>query len=347
MSLAMLWLAFVVCTSAIFYSGVKLSRYADIIAEKTGLGRLWIGVILLAFITSLPEFVTGLSSVIIFKTPDIAVGDIFGSCVFNMLILALLDIFERSSPVSSRVHQRHTLSAGFGILLLSAVVVNIFVSGYKIKAFDALGWIGFYTPLIIILYFVAMRLIFSYEKRSIAAFVKEKAEELRYKEVSTKTVYIGFSFNALIIVGAALALPEIGKSIAEITGLGQTFVGNVFIAIATSLPEVVVSITALKIGAGDMAIGNLFGSNIFNILILAVDDLFFVEGPLFSFISPIHIVCAVSAIVMMTIALIGLTYRAGKKPLFLAWDARGIVIVYIVNLVILYMLSSSSLNTTH
>ena len=156
--------------------------------------------------------------------------------------------------------------------------------------------------------------------------------------LAKKGVYVKFSINALIVIIAAIFLPEVGKSIAEITGLGQTFVGNILIAISTSLPEVVVSIAALKIGAGDMAIGNLFGSNLFNIVILAVDDVFFMKGPLLSFIEFSHIVPVISAIIMMTIAVIGLTYRASKKPLFLAWDARGIVIVYILNLIILYTL---------
>lgn len=338
MNLALLWLTFFICTLAILYSGAKLSKYGDIIAEKSGLGRLWIGVILLAFITSLPELVTGLSSVMIFETPDIAAGDVFGSCVFNMLILALLDIFDRASPISSRVQQRHTLSAGFGILLLSIVAVNIFLSNSQAGIFTTFGWIGPYTPLIIFLYIIAMRLIFVHEKRSITAFVKEKIEELKYEKISKKNVYVNFSVNALIVVIAAIFLPEIGKSIAEITGLGQTFVGNVFIAISTSLPEIVVSIAALKIGAGDMAIGNLFGSNIFNIGILAIDDIFFMKGPLLSFIELNHVISALSAIIMMTIAVIGLTYRASKKPLFLAWDAMGIVAVYILNLFLLYML---------
>jgi len=333
----LLWLAFLVCTLAILYSGVKLSKYGDIIAEKTGLGRVWIGVILIAFVTSLPELVTGLSSVIIFDTPNIAAGDVFGSCVFNILILALLDILDRASPISSRVQQGHTLSAGFGILLLSVVAVNIFLSNSQAEIFTPLLWVGIYTPLIIFLYFIAMRLIFSYEKRSIAAFVKEKAEELKYEKISKRNVYINFSINALIVVVAAIFLPEIGKSIAEITGLGQTFVGNILIAISTSLPEVVVSISAVRIGAADMAIGNLFGSNLFNILILAVDDVFFVKGPLLSHIELSHIISALSAAIMMTIAVIGLTYRATKKQLFLSWDAMGIVAVYILNLFALYM----------
>ncbi len=336
MNLFFLWLLFFVCTLAIFYSGAKLSKYGDIISEKTGLGGVWIGVVLLAFVTSLPELITGLSSVMIFMVPDIAAGDIFGSCVFNILILALLDVFDRASPLSSRVHQRHTLSAGFGILFLSIVAINIFLSNSQIT-FNSFGWIGPYTPVIIILYLIAMRLIFFHEKRIISDFVKEKVEELKYEKIPIKEVYINFSINAGVVVIAAIFLPEIGKLIAEMTGLGQTFVGNVLVAFSTSLPEIVVSVTALKIGAADMAIGNLFGSNIFNIGILAIDDVFFVKGPLLSYVEFHHIISVLSAIIMTTIAVIGLTYRARKKTLFMSWDAIGIVLVYILNLVVLYL----------
>jgi len=133
-------------------------------------------------------------------------------------------------------------------------------------------------------------------------------------------------------------LPKIGEGIAEITGLGQTFVGNIFIAISTSLPEVVISISAVKMGAIDLAVGTLFGSNIFNIFILAVDDMLFVKGPILSFVNTVHIISALSAILMTAIAIIGLTYRAEKKTLLLAWDSIGILLVYIANIMLLYML---------
>jgi len=72
----LLWIDFIICTASIVYSGIKLSRYGDIIAEKTGLGRAWIGLVLMASVTSVPELVTGVSSVTIARVPDIAVGDV-------------------------------------------------------------------------------------------------------------------------------------------------------------------------------------------------------------------------------------------------------------------------------
>ena len=326
------WLGFLLCTSVIVYSGTRLSKYGDIIAEKTGLGRTWIGVVLMASVTSLPELVTGIGSVTYAALPDIATGDVLGSCVFNMFILAVLDAAYRPMPISAKAHHGHILSAGFGIFLLCIVAISLFL---KNQIFS-LGWFGPYSLLFVLIYFIAMRLIYSYEKKQISEFVKEIAVELKYKEISIKTAIVNYSIHAVVVIISAIFLPKIGEGIAETTGLGQTFVGNIFIAISTSLPEVVVSLAAVKIDAIDLAIGNLFGSNIFNILILAIDDILFIKGPLLSFVNSNHIISALSAIVMTAIAIIGLTYRAEKKPLFLAWDSIGIITMYIIILMLLY-----------
>lgn len=329
-----LWLSFIVCTTVIVYSGSRLAKYGDIIAEKTGLGRAWIGVVLMASVTSLPELITGIGSVTFAGVPDIAVGDVLGSCVFNMLILAFLDAIHRPMPISAKAHQGNVLSAGFGIILLCIITGSLFLR----VSLPPLGWIGPYTLLTIPLYFVAMRLIFFYEKRQLAAFLKEVSMEFKYKDIPTKTAVINYLGNAIVVIVSAIFLPIIGEGIATATGLGQTFVGNIFIAVSTSLPEVVVSIAAVRMGAVDLAIGNLFGSNIFNIFILALDDIFFTKGPILSFVDQNHIISALSAIAMTTIAVIGLTYRAEKKKLFIAWDSAAIVTVYAINVMFLFLL---------
>jgi cation:H+ antiporter len=143
--------------------------------------------------------------------------------------------------------------------------------------------------------------------------------------------------NAVVIIAAATYLPHLGERIAELTGLGRTFVGSIFIAVSTSLPELVVTVGALRIGAIDIALGNLFGSNLFNIGILAVDDVFYTKGPLLSNVSPNHIVSALAAITMTAIAIIGLTYQTTTKRHFFAWDSIAIVLVYIAATCILYV----------
>ncbi|MBU4037908.1 MAG: sodium:calcium antiporter [Proteobacteria bacterium] len=330
----LLWIEFVICSSVIVYSGSRLSKYGDIIAEKTGLGGTWIGVVLMSFVTSLPELVTGISSVSFAGLPDIAAGDVLGSCVFNLFILAFLDALYRPMPLSAKALHGHILSAGFGILLLSIVALNI---SYTTLSFP-FGWIGSYSLFFVMIYFMAMKLVYSYERRQAAMAIKERVVELKYGDISTKTAVSRYAIHAAIVIAAAVFLPKIGEGIAKTTGLGQTFVGNIFIAMSTSLPEVAVSIAAVRIGAIDLAVGNLLGSNIFNIFILAVDDIFFTKGPILSFTDPVHAVSAMSAVSMTAIAIIGLTYRAEKKRLFMAWDSIGITLIFVINLTALFML---------
>lgn len=328
------WLLFIACAAVILVAGTQLSRYGDVIADMTGLGRTWIGVVLLASVTSLPELITGFSSVAIFRVPNIAMGDIAGSCMFNLLIIAMLDALHGPSPISARVHQGQVLSASFGVILLGLVSLSIVLG----EMLPIIGWMSVSSVLFIVIYLLAMRTIFTYEQRRIVAeFVAEMATEAEARHPSAARVYGLFTLNAVLIVGAALYLPGLAETLAETTGLGQTFFGTIFVALSTSLPEVVVSIAALRIGAIDMAVGNIFGSNLFNIGILALDDLFYTPGPLLAAIETSHIIAVLAAIIMTAIAIVGLTYRSDSKRLFVAWDALGIAVVYALANVALYL----------
>ncbi|MBP2640808.1 MAG: cation transporter [Firmicutes bacterium] len=330
----LLWLKFAFCTLLIVHSGAQLSKYGDILAEKTGAGRSIIGVVLLASVTSLPELVTGISAVTFANVPDIAVGDVLGSCVFNLFILAaLLDAIYRRKPISTSAHHGHILSAAFGILLLCIVAISILFPQYNLP----LWWIGSSSLLFVMTYFLALKLISSYEKKQMDRILLELAVELKYDDISTRQVATNFALNAAVVTAAATFLPKIGAEIASSTGLGETFVGNIFMALASSLPEVVVSIASVRMGAVDLAIGNLFGSNIFNILILAIDDLFFLQGPLLSLTNPAHIISAISAIAMTAISIIGLTYQAEKKTLPWGWDSIAMILVFVVNVLMLFL----------
>lgn len=329
----MLWLSFVLCALVIVYSGSKLSKYGDIIAEKIDLGKSLVGVILLASVTSLPELVTGVSAVSITNTPDIAVGDVLGSCVFNLFILAaLLDAFNKPLPISARAHHGHILSAACGILLLSITIFTIIFPQYNMPIF----WVGTSSILFVVIYLFVLNLIGSYEKKQRANHLQEIADDLKYKDITLKRAVLNYTINSIMVVVAATFLPKVGVDIANSTGLGQAFVGNVFIAFTSSLPEVVVSIAAVRMGSVDLAIGNIFGSNIFNIFILFIDDIFFTQGPLLSAIDQNHIISALSAIIMTSISIIGLTYRADKKTLLWGWDSVAMIFVFIINMGLLY-----------
>jgi cation:H+ antiporter len=329
------WLLFLGCAAVILVAGTRLSRHADVLAEKTGLGRTWIGIVLLSTVTSLPELATGASSVLLHDLPDIAAGDVIGSCMVNILLLTFLD-FGHRQPLSSRVHQGHVLSAGFGILLIGLATMAL-MAGPRAPA---VGWIGLPSLLLLGLYLLAMRAVFVHERSRMAAIAagRDGADALMYEELSKVRSMLRFGAYAIALIAAAAYLPALGDEIAAMTGLGHTFVGTLFIAISTSLPELVVSAAALRLGAADMAVGNLFGSNLFNIAVLGIDDLLYTRGPLFAAVSGTHALSAVAAMTMTAAAVLGLTYRARVKGFYASWDALGIAAIYLFAISALYMM---------
>lgn len=329
----LLWTQFIICSALIVVSGAYLSRYGDVIAEKTGLGRAWVGLVMMASITSLPELITGISSVVMVGAPDIAMGDVMGSCIYNLAILAMMDAVNGRRPLFLGADRGHLLSAGFGVMLMAFVIISMLVG----EAFPSMGHVGLYTPVIIIVYVVGVRAAFYYEQGALSQYVEGAAKQPLYRHVTLKKAAILYTVNALVIVVAATGLPFVAKGLALATGLGDSFVGTALVAMTTSLPEVVVSIAAVRMGAQDMAIANMLGSNMFNILVLAVDDIFYTEGPILSHISGVHAVTGLVAIVMTATVVIGLTYPPEKKQfatltscsltLALLW-ALGLALVY-------------------
>jgi len=328
----LLWFEFLGVSALILFSGTKLTRYGQVISEKTGLSGLWLGMVLMAGVTSLPELATGLSAVSL-GLPDIAAGNILGSCVFNVLILGLLDTLSKKVPLSSKINQANILSAGMSVLFLGGVSLSLFLGA----RLPGLGWVGLYTPLLIVGYLGTMRMAFKFEKKR-ASSVSGQGEEGVASGMTLRAAVIRYAFHAAVVVTAAVFLPSIAERIAAMTGLGQTFVGNIFVAISTSFPELAVSIAALRIGAVDMAVGNIFGSNIFNMFILAIEDIFYFKGPLLSYVQAQHMIPALLAMAMTGLAVAGLIYNSEKKRFLWAWDSFGIILIFAVNLVLLYLL---------
>jgi len=331
----MVWLEFVVCATLILVSGSLLCRYADMLAEKTGMGRTWIGLVLLATVTSLPELATSVSAVTVAAVPDIAVGDVLGSCVFNLMLIGLIELFYRPGPILSRVDQGHILSAGYGVLLIGIAAWGLLVGTQGITRWNL--WIGPYTPLILVVYGVAVKGVFQFEKKRMATYIKAESEVLNYQHVPIRKVYSVLAIHAVVIMGAGIWLPFIGSRIAEVTGWGNTFVGSLLVAASTSLPEIVTSFAALRLAAPDLAIANLLGSNLFNIAILSVGDLLYVRGPLLSHVSFSHLFSAVTALMMTGIVITGLIFRTEKKAwVILSWEGVALLGLYLLNAYVLF-----------
>ena len=330
----MVWLKFRLCLVIILFSGTKLARYGDAIAKKTGLGGVWIGLLLLAAVTSMPELTIGVSSVALVGLPDLALGTLFGSCLFNLVILALLDILYHPTPILSQVSLRHVASAGVGMLLVAIAAVSI-LAGEGLSGL-ALGWVGIPSIVILILYFVAVRRMFHFERSHPAPQLE--ADLPQYAEIPIRRVYLRFILAAAAVIGAGIWLSFIGDEIAATYNWDASFVGSLFLAITSSMPELVVTIAALRLGALDMAVANILGSNMFNIAIIAPVDLFYTQGAILSSVSGAHLITAAVAIVMSLLVIVGLRFRQKRKTFFIiSWYALALIGLYIFGFYALFI----------
>lgn len=283
------WPTYLAASAIILYSGYRLCQQADALAARWGWTRSWAGLILLATITSLPEVFTGLTSVAFANTPRIAVGDLAGSLAFNLLILGVLAIAVRRHlfQVASSGHRAAVVHSGVLILLATTLAVL----APRIPE----PWFGLALLGLPLLYMGAM---VDLHRRGVTPTPDGNPPQ---------GSVLWFAWHATLIVGAAAALPYAGAAIADSTGFGRTFVGGLFVAISTSLPELAVTIAAWRIGAPDLALGNLIGSNLFDMAILGIDEAAY-PGPLLAVIETGHIALLVVALAMTALVWLGLRY---------------------------------------
>lgn len=339
-SVGTIWLQFTLCAAAIGLAGYQLSRCGDAIAKHTGLSGSWIGLALLATVTSLPELATGISSVTVANAPNLALGDALGSCVVNLVFLVVIDFAYRRQTLWHRASQGHVLAGAFGVLMLGMTLVSLLLSqttppGNHALQVSTTRWgFGLTTPLLLVLYLVAMRTVFAYERSHAAA-----AGEMRNEALPPlRSAIIRFALSAGVVASAGIYLPFVATQLAQAMAWNKSFVGSLFVAMATSLPELAVTLSALRLGALDMAIGNLLGSNLFNVAIIAIDDLFYRPGVLLASVSPVHAVTAACAVTMTGLALVGLFFKPKERVLWaVSWVSLGLMTLYWLNTYILYL----------
>lgn len=321
--MAMVFLQFFVSALVIVLAGSMLAKFADKIADITGWGRLFVGGFLLAAGTSLPELMVDINAIRL-DLPDLAVGDLLGSSLYNLLILAVLDFaypsaFRRTAFSHQNIH--HSLSATLGILLTALVGVGI-ATGLN------LSWI------IIGTYLFGMRLIFL-ENSSEGMAGRDSQKTSVFGQAPFRNAVLGYLISAGVIVISAPFLVDSADQLARASGLGHTFIGTALVALATSLPELVSTFVAFRMGSPDLAIGNIFGSNAFNMVLFVPLD-FLYPKVLFNSVKSIHLVTAFSVVCVMSIALMGQLYRRKARSRFTEPSSEIIVIVIFLFLYLLY-----------
>lgn len=333
------WLQFTAGALIIVIAGITLTKNAEILAKKFGLGAGWAGLLILPLATSLPELTSSARAVLI-NAPDLAAGNLFGSNLFNLALIALIDLIQGRGALLYRLKDGHPMAASLGVVLISIAGLGLIVP------FPALfgTWVGLDTILLIACYVAAAKLLTSYEQRSrpvsnlngLMNAPGTAGDEIRLTAPSPKRALLYFLAAAGVILIAGTYLTDAADVIAYETGLGRTFVGTILLAVATSLPEVVTTSTAARMGKFDMAVGNVFGANMFNMLILALVDILYMPGSLLKAISTGHLLVVLMVVILTALAITGLVHRSQKAVGLFGIDSYIIIFGYLAAAFVLF-----------
>jgi cation:H+ antiporter len=318
-------LLFVLAGTVLIAAGTVLARAGEEISQATGIGRVWIGAVLIAAATSLPELATDVSAVRL-GAPDLATGDLFGSSMANMLILAAVDLAWRRRQLLRQAALDNILLASLAIVL--NVMAAIFV--LTRPQHHVLG-VAPESLALVAAYLAGVRAVYRHGNRPGSRGEGTTPRAGR----RLRRALVRFGLAAAVTLGAAPPFAAAAQAIAEISGLGSTFVGTFLVGISTSLPELVAAVAAVRMRAFDLAVGNLFGSNAFNMAIFLAMDLA-TPAPIFAALDAGHALGACSAVLLMALGVAAIVYRAERRFALLEPDSVLMIAFYAASAWILY-----------
>jgi cation:H+ antiporter len=325
-------LVFVLAAAAIVVAGTRLSRDGDTIALRSGLGRAWVGAILVAAATSLPELTTDLNAVGQ-GTPDLAVGDLFGSSMVNMLILAVADLATRQARILTRVSVNQALVGALAISLTATAAAGILVGGDLTLL--GVGW----APLAVAFGYVSGMYTLHRNRGGPPFSTADEEERAEAAAPSLRGALISFALSALVILVAGRFLAASAADLAVQFGISTGFMGLALLAAATSLPEITVTVVSVRAGAYELAVGNLLGSNAFNMVIFLAIDVADGPGSLLAGMPAGLLVGALFAILMMGQVLLEVLNRAERRVWYLEPGAVLLVATYALGLYFTYQVA--------
>ena len=258
----MIYVLYIIVASLVVFLSKKASDYIDLIDKTTKLSGAFLGGILLSAITSLPELFTSISAVVLIGKPGLCIGNILGSDLFNLAMLAFLIPFYIKGFSKGRLSNGHTYILCFLIVIYAVMGLGML----GIVNFTVLG-INITTLLILALYIASVKFLAGENGES----HQEQNEEIT--ALSTRQIVLRFTAASVGIVLLSIAMTYITDMIAVRLNLGAGLAGAIFLGVATSLPEVSSTIALFRIRNYDITVGNIVGSNIFNFLVLCIADL--------------------------------------------------------------------------
>ncbi|MFG0264119.1 MAG: sodium:calcium antiporter [Rhodopirellula sp. JB055] len=339
-------LVFTVGAALVWAAGTKLSKYVDLFADRTGLGQAFAGALLLGGATSLPELATTITASYS-GAAELAGTNLLGGVVMQIAVLAVIDVFVlRGRPLTLFSPQSSLLMAGIMLMGLVALASAAVVSG---ELFSWMG-VGVWPVALFVAYLLSMGVIYRYEgdprwePRGEVAQPPESARDLKdahqeaFEDVSTARLVGSFSVAALAVLIGGFFVASTGEAIAEQTGIGQSIVGSTLVALATSLPEVSTTYSAVRFGAYSMAAANILGTNSLEVALFLPAEITYRDGAIFDAVQPSVAFLGMIGIVVTGLYLWGILERRDRTLLGMGVDSFAVLLVYIGGMTIYWTL---------
>lgn len=266
-----IYLEYVVLAVLVVYFSIKLSFYVDELDKKTNLSGAFIGGVMLAAVTSLPELFTSITAVTIVKEPGLVLGNVLGSDIFNLIIYGLCLLFAAHIYKTSKVSGTHLFTLILTLLMFASCYFGITHPNSTLNL--GLFHIDLASVLILIIYIINVKLIASDDGAD--------NDNAPATELTPAQIFVRFIIFAALLVVVSIILTMVTDKIADTLDLGKTVAGAVFLGVVTSLPELTASINLVRLGNFNASIGNVTGSNIFNFIILVFGDLLYTGGSIY------------------------------------------------------------------
>lgn len=270
---------YLVLAVVIIFATSRASYYVDDLDKKTKLSGAFIGGILLATVTSLPEFVTSITSTVALGEPGLAFGNVFGSNMFNIVILAVADIFFLRHMFLNQVKEGKNTSY---LVILMYTVFTIPLLFGLFTAFDY-GTLG--VTIGITFNIISFVIIGIYFINILFLTESNQDEDPGTSKHTYKRIISAFVIWAIVIVVASVLVTNVTSDLAVKLNLNTSLAGAIFLGVATSLPEFTAVFTLIKLKNYDAAFTNIIGSNIFNMTILSVVDFINIDNNIYETIS--------------------------------------------------------------
>ena len=311
----LLILEYIVVAVLVVFCSIKASKYIDLLDKTTRLSGAFLGGVLLSAVTSLPELFTSISATLLIGKPSLCIGNILGSDLFNVAVLAFISIYTIRRFAKARISKGNILVTIFVLLIYVALLLNMF----NILNFE-IATINIITILIFLLYAFGVRYLSNDNSGD------DANEEEITTTLSTKQIVVRFVLTSVAIIVLSILMTYITDDIATKFNIGVGLAGALFLGVATSLPEVSSTIALFRMRSFNIAVGNIIGSNIFNFLVLCIADVLCIEGRVYEF-SDAKVVALLEYGLFATMAILSMLYS--RKTWVKVLSAVAVIVCYI------------------